>query len=110
MDNRIIEQSKEKLLQSRAELADLLAEQDHTEAVELDQSRLGRLSRMDAMQSQQIALETKRRNQRRLAAIDGALRRLETGDFGYCFVCDEEIAVERLAFDPTLTRCIKCAS
>ena len=53
-----IEQFRQKLLLMRSdimELADTLKEAGKT--VELDQARVGRLSRMDAMQGQQMALE-----------------------------------------------------
>lgn len=77
--------------------------------VELDQARVGRLSRMDAMQSQQMALESSRRRQQQLVKVEGAIRRIDTSEYGYCFICDEEIDVRRLAVDPTSTRCITCA-
>ena len=70
---------------------------------------IGRLSRMDALQTQQMALETSRRRQGQLQKIEGALRRIESGDFGDCFVCGEEIDLRRLDVDPTNTRCIRCA-
>ncbi|MEW8194845.1 MAG: TraR/DksA C4-type zinc finger protein, partial [Candidatus Thiodiazotropha sp.] len=79
------------------------------ETVALDQSRVGRLSRMDAMQAQQMAQETARRRQHQQAKIAGALRRIESGDYGYCFVCGEAIDARRLKADPTNTRCIGCA-
>lgn len=84
----------------------LTAESQQT--VELDQSRMGRLSRMDALQSQQIAIESQRRLQRRLLAIEGALKRIDTDEFGLCYICDEPISEARLNFDPTVTRCIDC--
>lgn len=79
-----------------------------TDTVTLDQSMVGRLSRMDAMQAQQMAQETARRRQLQLQKIDNALRRLEAGDYGYCFKCGEEIDAARLNFDPACTRCIEC--
>lgn len=77
--------------------------------VQLDQTSVGRLSRMEAIQAQQIAQDAQRRRHLLVGAIDGALRRIESGDFGYCFVCDEEIDARRLHADPTITRCIQCA-
>lgn len=82
------------------------SEQDAT--VELDQSRVGRLSRMDALQGQQMAMEMKRRNTEKLLAIENALKRIETETFGECFICDQPIALKRLELDPTYTRCIDC--
>lgn len=84
------------------------ASAEDVEPVELDQARVGRLSRMDAMQAQHMAQETARRRQRQRVAIDGALRRIDSGDYGYCYICGEEIEAGRLAADPTNTRCIRC--
>ena len=78
------------------------------EPIELDQARLGRLSRMDAMQTQQMSLETSRRRQQQLVKVDGAISRIETDEYGFCFVCGEEIDSRRLALEPTSTRCLAC--
>ncbi|WP_425487759.1 TraR/DksA family transcriptional regulator [Microbulbifer rhizosphaerae] len=43
-------------------------------------------------------------------AIEGALKRIESGDYGYCYACGEEISFARLSFDSTITRCVDCAS
>lgn len=109
MDSDRVRILKSKLLEMKAALeADVDSGQADT--VELDQSRVGRLSRMDALQSQQLALEAARHRERRRLAVEGALNRLESGDYGYCYSCSEEIAFKRLSFDPTITRCIGCAS
>ncbi len=79
-----------------------------TGTVALDQSKVGRLSRMDALQAQQMAQEMARRRQLQLQKIDSALRRMDTGDYGYCLICGDEIVVARLNFDPASTRCIEC--
>ena len=76
--------------------------------VALDQAKVGRLSRMDALQAQQMAQETARRRQVYLQKIDSALRRIDAGDYGNCFICGEEISAARLKFDPAGTRCIEC--
>jgi DnaK suppressor protein len=34
---------------------------------------------------------------------------MDRGDYGYCINCDEEIAVGRLRFDPSVAVCIECA-
>ncbi len=110
MAEAALEQYRKALLRLQAELRALAeTSRESGETVELDQTRVGRLSRMDAMQSQQMALETARRRQQQLARIEGALRRIESGDFGYCFVCGEELDERRLAIDPTVSRCMVCA-
>lgn len=78
------------------------------QTVELDQTRVGRISRMDAMQTQQMALEQSRRRQQQILKIDGALKRIELDEYGYCFVCGEEISMPRMQADPTSTRCVGC--
>jgi DnaK suppressor protein len=45
--------------------------EEGTSPVELDQARLGRLSRMDEMQQQQMALELDRRRDTQLKRIEG---------------------------------------
>ena len=104
-----IEQFKYKLFSLRAELQNLeKSSKEATRPVEPDQAASGRLSRMDAMQAQLMAEEPARRRQRQLGKIEGALRRIEAGDYGNCFLCGEEIDSHRLSVDPTNTRCIKC--
>ena len=77
--------------------------------VELDQSRVGRLSRMDALQSQAMSVETDRRRKVELQQIEAALGRIEDGDYGICVSCGEAIAPQRLAPNPTAPVCIDCA-
>jgi len=81
-----------------------------TQTVELDQSSVGRLSRMDAMQGQAMAQENERRRSLKLEQIKSALERIKNDDYGYCVSCDEEIMIKRLEFDPTSTLCIECAN
>ena len=77
--------------------------------VELDQTRVGRLSRMDAMQAQAMSLETGRRRRQQILDIDAALERISTQDYGDCFECGEVINPQRLNADPAATLCINCA-
>ncbi len=106
-----LETSRQKLLDRREEiLTDVEVSDDATKIVELDQSRVGRLSRMDAMQSQAMSQELKRRRQLELQKISAALTRIDSGDYGYCVACDEEISGGRLEFDPAVPLCLDCAS
>jgi DnaK suppressor protein len=78
--------------------------------VEADQQRLGRLSRLDSLQQQAMALDAERRRRMELARIEAALERLETGDYSWCLACGEPIAPARLELDPAATLCIACAA
>ncbi len=88
-------------------LVDSSAEARRT--VELDQSRVGRLTRMDALQAQAMSVETDRRRKVELQQIEAALGRIEDGDYGTCVNCGEAIAVKRLTLNPTTPVCIECA-
>src|SRR5210317_1196948 len=68
--------------------------------VELDQTRVGRLSRMDALQGQAMSKATRQRRETELQRIATALSRIEKGDYGYCLECDKKIAAARLEIDP----------
>ena len=84
-------------------------EAEKTGTVTLDQQAVGRLSRIDAMQGQQMALAQARRREAELKRIEATLARLDGEDYGYCSECDDEIAIRRLTLDPTATTCIACA-
>jgi DnaK suppressor protein len=45
-----------------------------------------------------------------LAAIDGAMRRLDDGSYGVCERCGQPIAPGRLAARPTASTCVSCAA
>ena len=76
--------------------------------VTLDQSRVGRLSRMDAMQQQQMAESGLVQARRRLQDVKQALRRIDEGEYGICCQCDEVIAVGRLLIHPAARLCLQC--
>lgn len=100
-----------RLLALRAEL-EAVAESGAaaSEVVELDQAKVGRLSRMDAMQAQAMARASRERREQTLRRIEAALRRIDDGEFGDCRACDKPINPKRLEFDPTVELCIECAS
>ncbi len=81
-----------------------------TATVELDQGQQGRLSRMDAMQSQKMALAQKRRAEQRLERIKNVLSTAEDPDFGCCGDCGEVIAIKRLMARPDSVLCVDCAA
>jgi len=105
MNETAIEQVRQKLLSLRTELQEL--EESSKKAAKPMEPAVP-LSSRDAMQALLLAQEPARRRQRQLGKISGALRRIETGDYGNCFVCGEEIENNRLLEDPTFTRCMKC--
>lgn len=77
--------------------------------VELDQTRVGRLSRMDAIQRQAMAeAQAERRRLERLR-LESALARILDGSYGECVGCGGDIAPARLRADPATPACLNCA-
>jgi DnaK suppressor protein len=101
---KLLEAQKKELLKRVA-----MTEVDR-KPVELDQSQIGRLSRMDAMQVHEMALEQERRREIELHKIEAALGRLKEGEYGYCTHCGEDISPKRLKFDPAVPLCVDCVA
>lgn len=96
----------------QAELAARLADSAGlTQTVALDQSAMGRVSRIDALQHQQMALATQRRDALRAERVAAALDRLadDPEEFGWCPDCGEPIAWRRLVAFPETIFCVGCA-
>jgi len=99
------------LLEKKAALMeDEEAGREAAHVVELDQTSVGRVSRMDAMQGQAMAIAANQRRQVELHKIEVALKKIDQVEYGYCLECDEEIAEPRLKLDPATSLCISCAS
>jgi DnaK suppressor protein len=81
---------------------------DAARTVMLDQSSVGRLSRMDAMQQQAMAQGMQERLATQKRKLEAALTRIDAGRFGLCCECDAEIGRERLEGDPAAVFCIDC--
>ena len=102
---------EQRLRARREELLRLTAaHEDESDPVEVDQSSVGRLTRMDALQSQAMAAEVERRREVELARIEGALERIGRDEYGYCVSCGEAIAQRRLELDPATPLCLSCAA
>ena len=111
MDAGKLKEFRETLLALAVQICAADAETAEERApVELDQQAVGRLSRMDALRVQAMALETSRRRGVELRRIAAALARIDEGEYGYCLECGEEIAVRRLELAPAAPLCIGCAS
>ena len=105
-----IDYFKTRLEAMRDELNALLEAGDaETGPVQLDQTSVGRLSRMDALQRQAMAQETERRRHNDLRRIKAALARIAEGEYGYCISTGELIPRARLELDPAAATTVKKA-
>ncbi|WP_051617470.1 TraR/DksA family transcriptional regulator [Desulfonatronovibrio hydrogenovorans] len=55
-----------------------------------------------------ILLAQADREARLIREIHGALRRLDSGEYGFCEACGEDIALRRLEVRPTARHCAQC--
>ena len=100
---------RKQLVELVAELEDnLRASADTAAPVVLDQSSVGRLSRMDAMQQQAMAKATRQRAQLRLTQCKAALSAFDRDEYGFCRKCEEPIGYARLSAKPEAPFCLSC--
>ncbi len=78
--------------------------------VELDQSSQGRLSRMDAIQQQEMALSHLNRLHTEQRKLQAAIARFHDGSYGICCRCGEDIDPQRIKADPAAPFCSDCVT
>ena len=83
--------------------------EESAEAVSPDRG-LGRLSRMEAMQDQQLILEARRRKKMQKVAVQSALQRMDNGQYGSCIFCGNHIQEDRLEVAPESSSCVNCSA
>lgn len=83
---------------------------DATRPVELDQQAVGRVSRIDAIQQQQMADSNRKSAAQRLQLVNVALASFARDEYGLCAACEEPIAYRRLKAQPEARMCVRCQS
>ena len=110
LDSEQIETYRKALLHRRETLQPSPETRDQAaDAVQLDQSRVGRVSRVDALQQHAMDAAAQRLRAAELARIAEALQRMEKNTYGWCLDCGEPIAPARLDFDAAAQWCVHCA-
>ena len=108
MEDKFIKYKKLIELQLQELTAENELGQSSQKTVELDQQSVGRLSRMDALQSQAMAQAQQRRRDVLKSSLTAALQRLEEEEFGYCVDCGDEIEEARLSASLVILKCMSC--
>ena len=107
-------EEKEKLKKHIAEKMKMLKEdiQSYGELVKpvSPDNSIGRLTRMDAINSKNVNEEALRRAKETLHGLERAVREMDDQDFGICESCEEEIPFARLMVMPETVLCVSCAS
>ena len=69
---------------------------------------IGRVTRVEAMQAQQVSLAVHRRAQQRLQRVEHALKLISEDRYGACTTCGEDIDTARLDVSPDTFVCVPC--
>jgi DnaK suppressor protein len=110
MKRRVIEELAAELRQKKSTLLQDLTE-SHTDLEAITDERESELE--ESAQKDRIARLTSRlkeRDQKTIRDIDAALERMDTGEYGLCENCGNEIAIARLRALPMAQLCIDCAT
>jgi DnaK suppressor protein len=70
---------------------------------------IGRLSRMEAINSKSINEAALKKAKDTLSKLERALARIDNPDFGLCTECEEPIPSARLMILPETDLCVQCA-
>jgi DnaK suppressor protein len=106
MDDQQISRTLAQLRQSL--LDDLERGAMGSETVTLEQNKVGRLSRMDALQQQAMHKASQSLIRKRLVLIEKAMNALAAGEYGYCEACGDQISDARLEVRPESLICVPC--
>jgi len=107
--DRQLQEIQTLLLEKKAQLEQQLQDAESaTGVVTLDQTSVGRVSRIDAMQQQSMAVSTRGKAEASLRKVIGALRKIDAKDYGYCSNCDKPIEFKRLEVQPQASYCLIC--
>jgi DnaK suppressor protein len=85
----------------------LASTKEDTAAISPDVA-IGRLSRLDSMQMQQMAMGMQARMREEIKQLKEALQRIDRGRYGTCDACRQDIPIERLEFQLDATICVAC--
>ena len=107
-----VEEQIELEIRARDELEKLRKEANTEEvdpqAVAVDVA-IGRLSRLDSMQMEEVRKDAVRRRNQRIHELQEALRKMDEGSYGLCEGCGGWIAFARLEQRPEAVLCGECA-
>lgn len=99
-----------KLIELLTELETQMEQSREERAPVAVDGRMGRVSRADEMQVQQMAMEMGRRREQRISRVRTALERIKDGSYGVCGRCEKPISEARLSAMPEVVLCVRCAA
>lgn len=104
-----VEELRDELQRTLTRIERSLQLSDGGRTTDLDQSAVGRLSRIEAIQNQGLTRNLHDRERHQLEQVVEALKRLDAGTYGRCTACKHPIVYERLAVFPEARTCSQCS-
>ncbi len=103
-----LEELRQVLLADRVRLEEhLRLTKEGSKPVDLS-TPIGRLSRMDAIQQQEMTKAGRSTLEVKLRQVDASLEAHRKGEYGSCRCCDEPIGYRRLKARPEAPFCLTC--
>ncbi|MDP1571244.1 MAG: TraR/DksA C4-type zinc finger protein [Vicinamibacterales bacterium] len=109
MDRDLLAELRARLAARALELRQSMATMADASAPVSPDNAIGRLTRMDAMQQASMQAELHRGHTAELRLVERALEAVESGDYGTCARCGDDIAPARLRAKPEAFLCLACA-
>lgn len=110
MDKKEKEALKKIILRTKEEILHEISELELKTVPIAPDCSLGRLTRLDAMQEKSINEAVLEKAKIRLKKISYVLTKIDTDDYGFCSICEEEIPYGRLCIVPESSICVSCAN
>jgi DnaK suppressor protein len=108
VNKRDIKRFKDMLTKQRGELL-RFARRTRDEEAQFDTDDLpDEFDLASSEYAQSLVFRLRDREKFLLAKIEKALKKIESGEFGICEDCGEDISVKRLEARPVTTLCIRC--
>ncbi len=110
MKNSIKERIRSSITKKISELEEGIKEIENDSQPISPDSSIGRISRVDAIQNQQIREQMLEESQQKLVKLKNSLLKVDDENFGKCDICGNSIDEKRLQFMPESTICMSCAN
>ncbi len=109
MDTNERKDLKLKIEKGIEEEKELIQSLEETSKPVAPDNAIGRLTRMEAINSKSISEASLNSSRSKLAKLEKALKKIDDPDFGVCVNCETPIPHGRIMLMPESTLCVPCA-
>ncbi len=110
MDEKIINEIKEKIITEIDKTKKSIIEYKEITKPIAPENAIGRISRMDAINNKSVAEAALRTAEEKLDKLIYMLTQIDKDNFGVCAKCKKQIPIGRILLMPQSRHCVNCAS